>query len=209
MNTLIRWLYRAALSLGLVLVPPLVYAAYIFFQEDDGAAALRNTLSNTQVLWLGRNNELEKLDAARVHIWELDRREYIIYIADIGTPASHYFVMPTTGVIERASCVNDASAGAGTITLTGADTVIRLYSSGIRAYDWTTYTGAGATALYLDSRVTDFLITMTQNGYPGTRYADEAVNQTVNQDDVIAVETDGGTTNTMVGRCSLWVRARH
>lgn len=208
MNTLLRWLRTGALTLGLVLGPPLAYAAYIMQPNSDGSHALTNTLNSVQVLWLGRANELEKLNSARAHIWELDRREYVIHIADIGTAASHHFVMPTTGVIERIDATFDYPVTTENEILTGADTVLRMYSSGIATLRPSIY-AAGGVALYTLARVTEFTLTYTQNSRAGALFSDTQINQTVNQGDVIAIETDGGTTGTRVGRVSIWVRAAH
>lgn len=161
---------------------------------EGGGWAMFNEESGLRVFNLTRGGEIQKLGASDLVVGELDVKEYVIYVADLGLPTSAYFVVPTTGLLIRVDEVHDARTA-------GSTAVIRLFSSRLAAL-------VGPASTYADAVITAFAMSIVANTQPGTVATDDAINHAVNMGDVIAIETDGGPTNVVQARFSLRFRQR-
>tara|TARA_Y100000310_G_scaffold214042_1_gene215008 strand:- start:1104 stop:1709 length:606 start_codon:yes stop_codon:yes gene_type:complete len=199
MKRIFSWLTKGALIVGLVLGPSVAWGAFNIKQGANFDTWFENSLGerwdSLRQLYFDRLNYIQIRDANNAIVGELTSKEYVFTIADLGTAASHYLVVPTTGTIWRIDAVPNS-------VLAGAATVVRLYADnidGLGAYQATA-------ANYTDNRVSAMTVTMSAGGAPGVQYTDDTIFHAVNLNDVIAIETDGGTTATVIGHITIHIR---
>lgn len=190
MKRLFSWMLMAGLFLG----PSVAYGAFNLRQGPEFDAWFENSLDSVRTLYFNRNNQIQRLNSVtRAVVGEISAKEYVLHIADLGTAASHYLVVPTTGTIFRIDVTTNG-------LITGANTVLRMFSSGIdgrlNVED----------ANYLDDRVTSFTVTLTTTQERGIRTFDDSIYEAVNAGDVIAIETNGGSTATVIGNIVIHIR---
>lgn len=192
MRTMMKYLKTAALALGLVLGPPLAYAAIQIVQDPNGAGGILDSARASGIELMtflnGRVIRTASPQSVGVTTWAFDEKEYVLTIVDLGTAGDATFVVPETGVIEEISI-------AWNITLAGSNATMTFFlvANGGNFTNPTTLTAVSLTPL----------TTMTGGG----KLTDDVIVQAVNRGDTIAVQTNGAPTNVVPAGVTIRIRA--